>query len=863
MRAVASPRRSGAILALCCAVLALLQGVVRTQTAHAAEIVPAPASGSWTIDGHGLGHGHGLSQYGAQGAAIAGLNYGQILDFYYQHTVLVTGSAATMRVLLTGPSNAVTVVYKAGLVLRWGGGSYAIPAGASQWRLIPAGTGLSLQRLVGTTWSSVRTGLPVQADFGGGATPVRYLRSDTLSIDYRGTVGAVRSGAGLLPINRVSLDDYTRGVVPREMPALWQAEALKAQAVAARSYGRYAWEHKQAATYDICDTSQCQVYGGAAQFVNGTANGVHEEAGSNAAVTATASRVLTYAGGTIFAQFSAADGGWTVAGGQPYLLARADPYEQRAGGSYFAWTRTATVSTLASRYGLARVSQIQITGRDGNGEWGGRVTTAIVQGVYPNGSAASISTTGVTLAAALGLPHHWFKIRSAPPSQPTSVTFTAADHSVLVRWSPPISTGSATITGYSIAVYGQTTRVIVPATARSYWVNGLTNDRSYSVYVWAISAAGEGPRVGSAVIPHASADLVSAVTPLRLFDTRNGGVPLTPASPMIFSVPGHGSITSAAKSVMLALTIVNPSMNGILRVYPDGAPASATTAIAYRAGVVTTATVAVSLVPTKRVAFVPSAGSLNLIADQSAISADTGQLLTTLRPPAVLASATPVATGAGQAFTVRGVGGVPAGASAVLLQVVGRATSGRPWLRLWPDGAPEPIVSQVSISATGSNANLVLVPLSAAGAIRIKSLAAGVSADLTVVGYLAPAGSAASGAAAGHFVTLMPGRLTTTPVSVSSTPIAVPAQGRGGIPNAAASGVLVQVTVSGASAAGTLRLYANGTPTPATPSLRFTPGTATSATALVAVGSGGTMLLATDGATATVTVEAIGYATGS
>src|SRR5439155_23737786 len=140
------------------------------------------------------------------------------------HTVLVTGSAVTMRVLLTGPTNAVTVVYKAGLVLRWSGGSYAIPAGATQWRLIPAGTGLSLQRLVGTTWSDVRTGLPAQADFGGGTTPVRYLRSAALAIDYRGTVGALRSGAGVMPINRVGLDDYTRGVVPREMPASWRAE---------------------------------------------------------------------------------------------------------------------------------------------------------------------------------------------------------------------------------------------------------------------------------------------------------------------------------------------------------------------------------------------------------------------------------------------------------------------------------------------------------------------------------------------------------------------------------------------------------------------------------------------------------------
>jgi SpoIID/LytB domain protein len=59
--------------------------------------VPGPASAApqryyvpvdkvWTVDGHGYGHGHGMSQYGAQGAALKGLSYSKIIDFYYPRT---------------------------------------------------------------------------------------------------------------------------------------------------------------------------------------------------------------------------------------------------------------------------------------------------------------------------------------------------------------------------------------------------------------------------------------------------------------------------------------------------------------------------------------------------------------------------------------------------------------------------------------------------------------------------------------------------------------------------------------------------------------------------------------------------------
>ena len=70
-------------------------------------------------------------------------------------------------------------------------------------------------------------------------------------------------------VNVVTLDQYTAGVVPREMPISWQRNAVEAQALAARSYGRYAVNHPRSARYDICDTTDCQVYGGKAAYTSG------------------------------------------------------------------------------------------------------------------------------------------------------------------------------------------------------------------------------------------------------------------------------------------------------------------------------------------------------------------------------------------------------------------------------------------------------------------------------------------------------------------------------------------------------------------------------------------------------------------
>src|SRR5205814_4572851 len=140
------------------------------------------------------------------------------------------------------------------------------------------------------------------------------------------------------------------GVVPSEMPTSWQAAAVNAQAIAARTYGAYAMAFPQGAHYDICDTTQCQVYGGHAHYDSAF---LLVWSDYPRAAAATANQVLEYNGQPIFAQFSASNGGWSVAGGQPYLTARADPYDtDTSGDPYLYYRRSVTAAHLASYFGL-------------------------------------------------------------------------------------------------------------------------------------------------------------------------------------------------------------------------------------------------------------------------------------------------------------------------------------------------------------------------------------------------------------------------------------------------------------------------------------------------------------------------------
>lgn len=327
----------------------------------AAPAQVAGAQTSFIVSGGGWGHGIGLSQYGAKGYAEQGWTYDRILRHYYQGTHLETTASVTVRVNLDREKRA-----------------------RSRWR-IQASTDTTLTFIQTSDTSiavSVRetttAGAPaiywittadgdtrVHADANGApgriiqafdgrcyvrsSSPIRIVdRSgpfDHANVAWRGRlhfIPASEDATQSYCVNYVSMEDYLRGVVPRESPSSWPAEALKAQAVAARSYAYTDWLQGRV----LWCTTMSQVYNGASR-----PGYDHEPASTDAAVSATRGQIVWYKGTyggryhseAVRTYFSSSSGGHT-ANIQDVWFSTPKPYytgvpdEDKNGNPYYTWT---------------------------------------------------------------------------------------------------------------------------------------------------------------------------------------------------------------------------------------------------------------------------------------------------------------------------------------------------------------------------------------------------------------------------------------------------------------------------------------------------------------------------------------------
>ena len=178
--------------------------------------------------------------------------------------------------------------------------------------------------------------------------PIRFevADGDLLEIDgdtrYLDTIELRQTGRGPVLVNEVSMDDYVAGIA--EMPARWPQEALKAQAVAARTYGWYVATTSSYDGYDICATVACQVFRGADAVVDAPMGDRWR-----AAVDATSGQVLLDGdGGPILARYFSTSGGRTYANEEAFpssgprdeLVGIDDPYD--AVSPFHRWTATFT-----------------------------------------------------------------------------------------------------------------------------------------------------------------------------------------------------------------------------------------------------------------------------------------------------------------------------------------------------------------------------------------------------------------------------------------------------------------------------------------------------------------------------------------
>ena len=260
------------------------------------------------LNGHGWGHGLGMSQWGAYGYALHGWSYSAILTHYYSGTTIGTRPALTVRVLLLDGKKQVTLNSAA---------PWSVTDAAGTTEPLPAG------KLVLTPDLTVNAKVLVSPlTFTPGATPL-----EVGTTPYRGQLVVRSVNSTLEVVNSLGLEEYLQGVVPAEMPANWPAEALKAQAVAARTYALAGLTTVvTASTFDLYSDERSQIYGGIDA----------ETPATNQAVAETAHQVVLSGGKVATTYFFSSSGGQTASAADelgtpiPYLVSVPDPYDTLA-----------------------------------------------------------------------------------------------------------------------------------------------------------------------------------------------------------------------------------------------------------------------------------------------------------------------------------------------------------------------------------------------------------------------------------------------------------------------------------------------------------------------------------------------------
>ena len=242
-----------------------------------------------------------------------------------------------------------------------GAGAASAPSTAlnTDWLIGASGGKLTLR--------GVDTGSPVLS-----LPPSPGSAVDIAGRRYRGGLTLRAVGGEVQAINVVDIEEYLRGVVPAEMPPLWPQAAVRAQAIIARTYA--AARIDPAAPYDLCATTQCQVYEGE----------LREHPSADAAIQATRAQVVSSAGKLADTYFSSDSGGYTASSLEawgrdvPYLRAQPDPASPGAQKPWVVTVPLSRVQEVAGRYG-ANV---------------GRLDSVVVSAASNSGRVASLTLSG-------------------------------------------------------------------------------------------------------------------------------------------------------------------------------------------------------------------------------------------------------------------------------------------------------------------------------------------------------------------------------------------------------------------------------------------------------------------------------------
>ncbi len=862
----------------------------------AGPVSAAPAGNdqvvAFVVRGVGNGHGRGLSQWGAYGRAVnGGQSWQTILDAYYGGTTLADHSlSSTIRVRLLGSDDATTAgVISASGTASWNGSAtnyaslYAIETGQQGhfdvWSAsTPDCPGAAVP------WTLVGDNIAGPIVFSTSEDQTAALAGSVLGLcqptgavtHYRGTIEIFDISGVNRVVNQLDVENYLRGVVPKEVSASWGAagnragmNALRAQAVAARSFGLSQNRYSYAKT---CDSSSCQVYGGAATRATSSFNPTSvEQPNSDMAIAETAGKVRLKNGVVVSTEFSASNGPRTAGGAFPPVD---DPWDDVPTNPNHRWTRIIDADDVRALYGLATANGV-VTAHDSGSQYDGiwanevrlgngatesawnfrnafalpspgfelipvRRTTTSATGFALIGDSVGESVAGTETSVFRSLvdgvhASQMFDAKSSRRTQGGTVLPDGVGAAGLV----PLGTDLVIVElGYnddSAAMPGRIDAVMAVLRQRGVgdvaWVNLSERRPQFAATNVALNAAMLRWSELTVLDWESASDDVAAdrwysdnvhLTStgraefslwLREVVLGRSGRPVVPSVPLWIPVLGRGGVpTSGVVGVALNVTAVNPVAPGWLRVWPCGSPEPTTSSVNFmQAGAVEPNGVVVPIDSTGAVC-VKTLATTDVIVDVAAwfvsgLRPATGRLLDTREGLARVLPGTPLKVNVLNQF------GVPAaGAVGVALNVTAVNPVAPGHLRVWSCGSPEPETSSVNYMRAGAvEPNGVVVPVDQSGDVCISSL---VETDVVVD-------------VAGWFDSgLKPatGRLFDTRDSarvMPGVPLRVDVLNRFGVPATGAIGVALNVTAVNPVAAGYLRVWPCASPEPETSSVNY------------------------------------------
>lgn len=325
-------------------------------------------------------------------------------------------TAPTLRVgLLTKQSSVILSADSAFFIFDAKNGEMVYQAAAKEKVTVTAGDQLKLN---GKSLTAANLRIVVkQADTGYVLVNNRH---------YRGDIQIAQMKAGLTVINTLSIEEYLYGVIAKEISPEWPQEAVKAQAVAARSYAINGRHKHEKDGFDVCTTTDCQVYGGVDA----------ENFKSNRAVDETHGQVLSYKGSVIPGYFHSSGGGYTENSENvwgtpyPYLRGVVD-YDQNAPG--YQWEKEFTAKELAALlqnagYQIGRLTAVQLSPLTSQPilQSSDRGVSGRVKSMTFIGTQGSIELSGMKVRSLLDLKSTLFDVDLLAPAQ-KKLNFTITD----------------------------------------------------------------------------------------------------------------------------------------------------------------------------------------------------------------------------------------------------------------------------------------------------------------------------------------------------------------------------------------------------------------------------------------------------